>query len=199
MARSKQPRAASLPAPWSALSKRLVLWHGTLQTAADDIAVRGVDRSCGRASLDFGRGFYTTTNRRQADRWAQIKHANLAPAERSADRPALLRFSVPFERFAQLDSLLFVRGDIRHEMYWSFVHHCRSGSLNMPRTHLHPGRSAPDDWYDVVGGPLAAAWPPRGRIALADTDQFSFHTAAAIDILDDVVHAGFPHFRIILL
>ena len=194
-------RALSNPVPpaWTTLNTHVILWHGSVLSAAADIQANGIDPTRGRFDLDFGRGFYTTTSRPQASRWASIKHLNLRPGDRLTDRLALLGFGVPLDALASLDSLMFVRGDARHEVFWSLVQYCRQSTPGLPRTHCHPGRAAPDDWYDVVCGPLAATWPPRGRVAVADSDQFSFHTPAGVGILEKVMAAGPPNFRIEIL
>lgn len=43
------------------------LYHGSI------MAVRKPAISRGRSKTDFGKGFYTTTSREQAEKWAQIK------------------------------------------------------------------------------------------------------------------------------
>lgn len=43
------------------------LYHGSI------MAVRKPVVSRGRSKTDFGKGFYTTTSREQAEKWAQIK------------------------------------------------------------------------------------------------------------------------------
>jgi hypothetical protein len=187
-----------LPA-WSTLNSVLELWHGTTQTAAQDIQANGVDLTKGRHALDFGQGFYTTTSRDQAEKWARVLHSRLPGAARSVQRPAILLFRVPLGQLAQLESLMFVRGDSGHDAFWSFVAYCRGGTPAAPRRHLHPNRSAPNDWYDVVCGPVALRWPPDGRVVAADWDQFSFHTGAAVAILDSVRVAGAPAFQVVLL
>jgi len=181
------------------LNTHVILWHGSIRSAAFDIQANGIDLTRGRNNLDFGRGFYTTTNERQARNWAYVKFRNLPPVDQAADRPALVQFRIRLDILAPLNCLMFVRGDATHDAFWSFVHQCRLSPPAVPRTHLHPSRAAPDDWYDVVCGPLAATWPPHGRVALQDSDQFSFHTTAGIGILEDVINVGQPEFQIILL
>ncbi|MFO0802773.1 MAG: DUF3990 domain-containing protein [Gemmataceae bacterium] len=181
------------------MSDTIVLWHGCVQTAAHDIRINGINLARSRYALDFGPGFYTTTSRSQAEGWARKKFVGLTPRERNATHPAVLRFQLPLDSLAKLEALMFVRGDPRHDAYWSFVHHCRSGSAASPRRHLHPSRAVPKDNYDVVCGPLAAVWPPDGRIAIPDSDQFSFHTDDGIAILNAAIVAGPPDFRIIPL
>ena len=45
----------------------MLLYHGSTMT------VRKPTISRGRAKTDFGKGFYTTTSREQAEKWARIK------------------------------------------------------------------------------------------------------------------------------
>lgn len=48
------------------------------------MAVRKPIVSRGRGKTDFGKGFYTTTSREQAEKWAQIKR------DRMGDKPTRL-------------------------------------------------------------------------------------------------------------
>lgn len=187
--------AGTVPPRWRILNTHVDLWHGCLATDAQNTQANGIDLTRSRNGLDFGRGFYTTTDRDRAVRRARRKHAYLFPAVRAATRPSVLRFRVPLEHLARLESLMFVRGDAGHNAFWSFVHHCRRGSGGAPRAHLHSTRAVPEDWYDVVCGPIAAVWPPEGREALPDSDQFSFHTRAGIARLNRVIIAGPPAFE----
>lgn len=180
------------PPGWRTLSTEVALWHGSTRSAIDQMLANGIDLNRSRLDLDFGRGFYMTTKRSQAERWAQLKYRNLSPARRASDRPALLRFRVPRGRLAALDHLVFVRADASYDAYWSFVCHCRSSTASRLNSHQHPDRAAPNDWYDVVCGPVAARWPPEGRFAFPDSDQFSFHTAGGVAILDELIDAGAP-------
>lgn len=43
------------------------LYHGSIMTVRKPVVSRG------RAKTDFGKGFYTTTSREQAEKWARIK------------------------------------------------------------------------------------------------------------------------------
>ena len=188
--------SAANPPPWDELSTQVAPWHGCLDTDARDIATHGIDLTRGREALDFGRGFYTTTDREQAEKWARKRCRRLPQGDRSSSRPSLLLFHVPLARLARLESLVFVRGDAGHHAFWSFVRNCRLGTPASPRTHLHPTRAAPGDYYDVVFGPLAATWPPRGRVTILGSDQFSFHTAEEIAITSEVIASGRPGFQI---
>lgn len=188
-----------MPPAWNTLNTHVILWHGSVRSAALDIRANGIDLTRGRNNLDFGLGFYTTTSRRQAENWARFKFRNLPPNVRAGERPALVRFRVPLDLLAALENLMFVRGDPAHDAFWSLVHHCRQSTTAVPRTHLHPNRASPNDWYDVVCGPLAVTWPPDGRVAIPSSDQFSFHTAAGAGILNNAIVVGHPEFEITVL
>lgn len=195
MARARS--IVSTPPAWNTLNTHTMLYHGTTRSAAQQIRANLIDLSQSRNNLDFGRGFYTTTHRLQARSWAWKRFVGLSPAHRASDRPAILCFRVPLDRLGQLESLMFVRGDAAHDAFWSLVRHCRQSTAARPRSHLHPTRAAPDDWYDVVCGQLALSWPPAGRVVIPNSDQFSFHSDAGVTILNDVIKAGAPDFDII--
>lgn len=99
----------------------VVLYHGTFSDAANNI-LTGVNLAHSRNFLDFGPGFYTTTNLRQARFWSRLK------AERFGQAPVVVRFMVSRDMLAALDVLAFVRGDPLAEDFWSFVYHCRYDS-----------------------------------------------------------------------
>lgn len=90
--------------PWN--DQDIALYHGTVQAHAFGIMNR-VDVNQGQPLRDFGRGFYTTTNEQQAEAWAN----QLARIQ--GDAPAVIRFEVERNAMAQLDCLVFVRGDLR--------------------------------------------------------------------------------------
>jgi hypothetical protein len=133
------------------------LYHGTSREAAMEIRKRGIDLSKSREGLDFGAGFYTTTDLRQAQKWAA----------RAADGGDVLHFQVSSRQLSSFRSLSPVGSD-----WESFVRANRSGSA------LHN--------YDVVtgamlGNPVAFA---RGARAEAWGQQTSFHTQSVIDLLN---------------
>lgn len=92
------------PPPWT--NRRLVLYHGTTVDGPAEILQTGVRIDRGTIDCDFGRGFYTTTLRRQADHWAW----KLASRTEGAV-PAVLEFEVDRNHLSRLDTLSFVRGD----------------------------------------------------------------------------------------
>ncbi len=172
------------PEPWSDLCRTITLWHGCCHQDAKSIQASGVDPARGKPDTDFGRGFYTTTFRLQAEKWAWQRRPFLPPDMVRGKAPVVLRFRVPLEEIARLDTLHFVSDVSDRQPFWSLVHHCRQGGLG----HLHPGRTAPNDWYDVVSGPVAGSW--KQCIVFKDADQYSFHTAIAVEILNRLIDSG---------
>jgi len=155
------------PIAWT--NQPIVLYHGTVNLFAPAILAR-VDITRGKPNTDFGPGFYTTTVLLQAHSWAAQIAVTLGA------NAAVIEFTVSREELAELQTLAFVRGNRDAEDYCSFVHYCRRGATN----HNRPdGKS---DYYDVVYGPVSAAW--NQRLIFADADQISFHTKAAEKVLN---------------
>lgn len=179
------------PPPWAGTtrSRYVELWHGCLRSDLKSIRA-GIDPTRGDPATDFGRGFYTSTVKRQARHWAWRRYLSLPLPRRRQEAPVVVRLRVPLDQLARLDSLHFVLGDYNQERFWSFVHHCRGSTRTAVRTHAHPGRRPPDDWYDVVSGPVAAFW--EQRVAMLGSDQLSFHTAQAAHLLNQVVRSRDP-------
>jgi hypothetical protein len=157
-------------------------------------------------NVDFGCGFYTTTIWDQAVEWARKIHwkkypRRLYPTGNPADPPAVVKFVVPLAELADLNALPFVRGDATNTTFWSLITHCRAGN-----SHAHPVRTRPDDWYDMVVGPVAS-WPPKPSKPLYALgfwdgtnwqayDQFSFHTAAAVARLNKLNRSNPAEFEV---
>lgn len=152
--------------PWS--DQDIVLYHGTLDAHVDSI-LQGVDLNRCKHLRDFGRGFYTTTKRTQAQRWA-----NDLAAQTTRAAPAVLEFTVERNDLAVLEILFFVRGTAVAVDFWSFVQYCRSSATDHGRT--------PTTWYDLVVGPVMGSL--RKQTVIPDGDQVSFHTPKATVILD---------------
>jgi hypothetical protein len=187
------------PSPWDVYAGHVVLWHGCVKQNADAIVANGVDPTRGRPDHDFGRGLYTTTVRWQAESWAWKQFNQSASHDRRGRRPVVLRFRVPLRQLVGPDILPFVVGNRTDDRFWSLVHHCRVSTETDVRTHRHPGRTPPDDWYDVVCGPVAAIWEQR-LLLNTETDQYSFHTTAAATILTALIRSGDPDaFRVAMV
>ncbi|MFL5340517.1 MAG: DUF3990 domain-containing protein [Gemmataceae bacterium] len=145
------------------------LYHGTLDAHVASI-LQGVNLTKCGALRDFSRGFYTTTNRKQAEHWAQgLSHRSRGAA------PAVIRFMVERNNLAMLETLVFVRGTAAAVDYWSFVQFCRTSATDHGRVHTL--------WYDLVAGPVMGSL--RKQTVILDGDQFSFHTPRAVAVLDN--------------
>jgi Protein of unknown function (DUF3990) len=151
---------------WS--DQDIVLYHGTLDMHVASI-LQGVDLNKCKHLRDFGRGFYITTKRTQAERWANDLAAQTAGAA-----PAVLEFTVERNALASLETLFFVRGSAAAVDFWSFVQFCRSSATDHGRAHT--------PWYDLVVGPVMGSL--RKQTVIPDGDQVSFHTPNATAVLD---------------
>ena len=188
---------------WLTINTHLTLYHGCVAIAAARIRA-GVNPAVGRPATDFGTGFYTTTRFDQAEEWARHVHSVKYPAGNPADPPTVVKFVVPLNGLAGLNSLPFVRGDSSNGTFWSFVAQCRAG-----HSHAHPVRIPPGDWYDIVVGsvaswPLKTGLPPYSLggwngIDWTAYDQFSFHTVAAAAELNRLDRGNAAEFEVITL
>ena len=149
------------------------LYHGST------VVVRKPSLRPGRTNADFGKGFYTTTNPEQAERWAHIKQ----------EREEASRAVVSVYEFdeAILDSSDW---NIRHfngsdEPWLYFVTDCRKS-----RGHDYDlvfGPVANDKVFTTVNlfesGVLSAEAAILQLKAYKTYDQLSFHTTRAISAL----------------
>jgi hypothetical protein len=143
-------------------------FHGTRKKYADAILRGGIDPSCGSPNTDFGSGFYTTTNRDQAETWANRKVAH------TGDLPVVLRLTIDRDALARLRHLSFVRP---MPDYWSLVERCRDESDTPYPIEEH---------YDVIYGPVAKLWfGPSPYTIIGGYDQTSFHGEAAKAFLNN--------------
>jgi hypothetical protein len=151
---------------WS--NPNAVLYHGTTKKHADAILRQGIDPSLGEPNTDFGRGFYTTTNREQAEEWAQVK------AAQSGDPAVVLQLTIDRQALARMRTLAFV---LPSPDYWSLIERCRDGTDIAHAT---------EERYDVVYGPVAKRWFGSGAYKIIEGyDQASFHGGAAKRLLND--------------
>ena len=157
----------------------LIVYHGTdslsvpvLRAAIGSGVPFRVDLAVCRPGTDFGRGFYTTTNRHQAEQWANSRVLRAKPS------PGLygivLAFDIDRDWLASLDTLAFARP---MQGFWDLVDDCRHGFPPHGRSPPHPSS------YDVVYGPVTL-WPQR--LSIADCDQISFHTPRSLSGLTSV-------------
>jgi hypothetical protein len=163
----------------------MILYHGTY------IRFDTIELAKGRRFKDFGQGFYTTQIESQAKQWA------VAMQERFAEKEAVvLSFEFDKNRSGDLRALTFPEPTIE---WANFVMNNRNPRFNAFNEQLNNHRNQ----YDIVEGPVA-----NDRIAvvldqylaellsgaaLAEAleyrelnHQMSFHTAAAVQLLEKV-------------
>lgn len=143
-------------------------FHGTRQIYANAILRDGIDPSRGAVNTDFGSGFYTTTNRAQAEIWAKTK------ASETGDVPVVLKLTINRDALAQLRSLSFV---LPNPDFWSLVERCRDKSDVPYQAAEH---------YDVIYGPVAKRLDGSKAYGIIEGyDQTSFHGDVAKAFLND--------------
>ena len=153
------------------------LYHGS------NTHIAAIDLNRSEPFKDFGRGFYTTAISRHA------RERAIDVAAENGNSPVVTVFD--FDEAALSDNKLSVKRFLTPSVEWvEFVMHCRDRKLLQP-PHV----------YDIVEGPIANdkmraqfALFERGVIDLAtvlrrityieDTHQISFHTPAAIALLE---------------
>jgi hypothetical protein len=167
--------------PWSTNDDRVVLFHGCLAHHAADISMYGVDLNQCDTRTDFGRGFYLTTLEKQARTFAEAKARS--PNNFPVSGPAVVRFRIPWSRLAVLESISFVVPNDDGARFWRLVKHCRALPPTPEGTHKDP----PNRWYDIAMGPVALRWQNEERVARPHSDQISFHTQRAVDILNELI------------
>lgn len=154
--------------PWN--EQNILLYHGTSDLWTASI-LRTVDLRQAQPLTDFGRGFYTTTKLDQAKRWANDV------ARTWGGSAAVIEFDVERDALAQLECLYFIRSDTLAADFWSFVQYCKS-ILGDHRRRYTAG------YYDIVAGPVPGDW--KKQSVIRDSDQTSFHTTAAVDVLNQL-------------
>lgn len=150
-------------------NENLLLYHGTTEEFADKIVnalIAGryeeiINKS--NPLLDFGPGFYTTTNFAHAVLFATFK------ARTTGFRPQILEFLVNRDSVARAEDLVFASADdstgFRH-----YVHLCHNGR--------RPSRFDGSD-YDIIIGPITKFTVDP----LPNTNQYAFVTERALRIL----------------
>ncbi|MBR5594427.1 MAG: DUF3990 domain-containing protein [Bacteroidaceae bacterium] len=153
----------------------MLLYHGSVMTVRKPAVARG------RLKTDFGKGFYTTTSREQAEKWARIKKERAGAGARAVvsvfelDDALLEGTAYNIMRFsgATVEWLDFVVSNRRGEMAHSY--------------DMIMGPVANDKLYATIalyeGGVLDA----EAAILQLNThtlfDQLSFHSVDACRLL----------------
>ena len=149
----------------------MIVYHGSSET------VRHPDTLHSYRALDFGKGFYVTTVREQAERWARRK------ADLFGGTPVVSRY-----RMRDDLSQFRVRRFPDDLMEWiEFVCDCRDGEPTYQQYDIIIGKVANDKVFRVVDMYHSGIWDKERALheirAYPNYDQIAFITQSAIDAL----------------
>lgn len=160
----------------------MLLYHGSTMAVRKPIVSRG------RGKTDFGKGFYTTTSREQAEKWAQIKRDRMGDEAHAIvsvfelDDAVLNNPAYHTRHFdgATAEWLDFVVGNRRGEVHHNF--------------DLIMGPVANDKLYATITLYENGILDANAAIEQLNThqlfDQLSFHTTKACKLLTFVETFG---------
>ena len=160
----------------------MLLYHGSTMAVRKPIVSRG------RGKTDFGKGFYTTTSREQAEKWAQIKRDRMGDEAHAIvsvfelDDAVLNNPAYHTRHFdgATAEWLDFVVGNRRGEVHHNF--------------DLIMGPVANDRLYATITLYENGILDANAAIEQLNThqlfDQLSFHTTKACKLLTFVETFG---------
>ena len=149
----------------------MIVYHGSSEV------VRQPDTLHSYRALDFGKGFYVTTVREQAERWARRK------ADLFGGTPVVSRY-----RMRDDLSQFRVRRFPHDLMEWiEFVCDCRDGKPTYQQYDIIIGKVANDKVFRVVDMYHSGIWGKERALqeirAYPNYDQIAFITQSAIDAL----------------
>lgn len=149
----------------------MIVYHGSSEV------VRQPDTLHSYRALDFGKGFYVTTVREQAERWARRK------ADLFGGTPVVSRY-----RMRDDLSQFRVRRFPDDLMEWiEFVCDCRDGKPTYQQYDIIIGKVANDKVFRVVDMYHSGIWGKERALqeirAYPNYDQIAFITQSAIDAL----------------
>ena len=120
----------------------MILYHGSVEE------VQKPNISFSKNYLDFGRGFYLTTHKKQAEKWAKRK------AARKKTSAIVSVFEVK-ERFENFNTLEFKQ---ENESWIDFVFECRKGSDEYKKYDIIIGGVADDDVFRTLNLYFEGVW-----------------------------------------
>lgn len=149
----------------------MIVYHGSSEV------VRQPDTLHSYRALDFGKGFYVTTVREQAERWARRK------ADLFGGTPVVSRY-----RMRDDLSQFRVKKFPDDLMEWiEFVCDCRDGKPTYQQYDIIIGKVANDKVFRVVDMYHSGIWDKERALqeirAYPNYDQIAFITQSAIDAL----------------
>ena len=150
----------------------MIVYHGAVET------VQKPDVLHSYRNLDFGKGFYVTSVKEQAERWALRKADLIKGAKAIMNEYTLLE-----------DWTGFVVKDFSEDMdeWIDFVFACRDGNSGYKKFDIIKGKVANDKVYRVVNFYKSGIWDKERAIhemkAYKTYDQIAFISQKAIDVL----------------
>ncbi|MCD7925004.1 MAG: DUF3990 domain-containing protein [Bacteroides sp.] len=149
------------------------LYHGST------VAVKRPNISRGRGTTDFGKGFYTTTNFEQAQKWAILKKKR-----EGSEKAVVSSFEVPDEIFEMGYKVLHFSG--ANKEWLEFVVGNRRGQRT-ERYDLVMGPVANDQLYATIRLYEQGVITAEAAIEMLKThklfNQLSFHTSDTVSLL----------------
>ena len=149
----------------------MIVFHGS------DTIVRKPDILHSFRNLDFGKGFYVTSIKEQAERWAKRK------ADFSNSKPILNIYELKTD-FSDLKVLNF---QDNLDEWIDFVCSCRNGDSEYTKYDLIIGKVANDKVFRVVDMYNSGIWEKKRALeeirAYKNYDQIAFISQKAIDRL----------------
>ena len=142
----------------------ILFYHGTTVEAAASIRKNGVDLDHATRDMDFGRGFYVTTDVNQANTWAKrLGDKNNASGD-------VVVFEIPESDFNKLNNKTFDSPDAE----WGKT--------------VVDGRNGVQPPYDTVSGPMLINVKPatkQGATPKGRGQQTKFLSGKSIDLLNN--------------
>lgn len=120
----------------------MILYHGTVKV------IRRPDVSFSKNYLDFGRGFYLTTYKKQAEKWAKRK------ALRQKEEPIVNVYELPDD----LQGYKMQYFDQEDEKWLDFVCACRKGKDIYQDYDIIVGGVADDDVFKTIDMYFRGIW-----------------------------------------
>jgi len=150
----------------------MIVFHGSTEV------VKTPDTEHSYRRLDFGKGFYTTTVKEQAERWARRK-ASISEAEHAVVNCYHMKDAMEGLNVKTFDDDL--------AEWIDFVCQCRDGGDEYLKYDIIMGKVANDKVYRVVDMYRNGIWEKERAIkeirAYPNYDQIAFVTQNAIDCL----------------
>lgn len=150
----------------------MIVFHGSTEI------IRKPDTLHSYRNLDFGKGFYVTSVRKQAERWA-LRKADLYNTK--CGIVSVYNFAEPGDSFIQKDF------DDNMFEWIDFVCSCRNGSSDFEKYDIIKGKVADDKVYRVVNFYRLGIWDKERALEEMKVydvyDQIAFISQEAIDKL----------------